>query len=92
MVILISNSTKATLIARAKSVVTIPTEWLKEYNMDFIVRIVEGVGEVGIDTEASPGNGKYYIKHYASGLDEVGFDTEEEALTELEFINDSSMA
>ena len=35
--------------------------------MDFIVRIVEGVGEVGIDTEASFGNGKFYIKHYASG-------------------------
>ena len=83
---------KATLTNKAKFVVTIPTEWLKEYKMDFIVRIVKGVGEVGIDTEASPGNGKFYVKHYASEYDAVGFDTEEEALLELEFINDSSMA
>ena len=60
--------------------------------MDFIVRIIKGVGEVGIDTEASPGNGKFYVKHYASDYDAVGFDTEEEALMELEFVNDSSMA
>ena len=56
--------------------------------MDFIVRIVEGVGEVGIDTEASPGNGKYYIKHYESGHDAVGFDNEEDALMELEWVSD----
>lgn len=56
--------------------------------MDFIVRIVEGVGEVGIDTNASPGNGKYYTKHYASGYQAVGFDSEEDALMELEWVND----
>ena len=56
--------------------------------MDFIVRIVEGVGEVGIDTEASPGNGRFYAKHYASDYSAVGFDTEEDALMELEWVND----
>ena len=56
--------------------------------MDFIVRIVEGVGEVGIDTEASFGNGKFYINHYASGHHTVGFDNEEDALMELDWVND----
>lgn len=56
--------------------------------MDFIVRIVEGVGEVGIDTEASFGNGKFYIKHYGSGHHTVGFDNEEDALMELDWVND----
>jgi len=56
--------------------------------MDFIIRTVEGVGEVGIDTDASPGNGKYYIKHYPSGYNAVGFDNEEDALMELEWVND----
>ncbi len=51
--------------------------------MDKATRIIENVGEVGIDTEASPGNGPYYVKHYASGYDEVGFETEAEALEEL---------
>lgn len=40
-------------------------------------------GEVGIDTEASPGNGVYYVKHYESGYDTVGFETVDEALEEL---------
>ena len=40
-------------------------------------------GEVGIDTDASPGNGPYYIKHYASGADVCGFDSEDEAMDEL---------
>lgn len=51
--------------------------------MDKATRVIENVGEVGIDTEASPGNGSYYVKHYASGYDAVGFDTEDEALAEL---------
>ena len=41
-------------------------------------------GEVGIDTEASPGNGQYYAKTYDGQLDSVGFDTLEEAWAELE--------
>jgi hypothetical protein len=49
------------------------------------------VGEIGIDPEASPGNGKYYVKHYASGHDTVGFDSAEEALEELRHIVKHSM-
>ena len=56
--------------------------------MDFIIRIIPDVGEVGIDTGASPGNGRYYAKHYATGYDSVGFDSEEQALAELAWIND----
>jgi hypothetical protein len=41
------------------------------------------VGEVGIDRESSPGNGPWYVKHYASGYDVVGFDSYEEAVAEL---------
>ena len=43
-------------------------------------------GEVGIDTEASPGNGAYYAKTYDGELDVVGFDTLEEAWAELEYV------
>ena len=43
-------------------------------------------GEVGIDTEASPGNGAYYVKLYDGSYDAVGFDTVEEAWAELEFV------
>ena len=43
-------------------------------------------GEVGIDTEASPGNGQFYAKTYDGELDVVGFDTVEEAWAELEFV------
>jgi hypothetical protein len=44
------------------------------------------VGEIGIDPEASPGNGNWYVKHYASGHDTVGFDSADEALEELRYI------
>ena len=43
-------------------------------------------GEVGIDTEASYGNGKFYAKTYDGELDSVGFDTLEEAWAELEYV------
>jgi hypothetical protein len=43
----------------------------------------EPVGEVGIDRESSPGNGQYYMKHYASGRDLAGYDSFEEAVAEL---------
>jgi hypothetical protein len=43
-------------------------------------------GEVGIDTEASPGNGSYYVKMYDGSYDAVGFDTLEEACAELEYV------
>ena len=54
--------------------------------MDIVKQKIEGVGEVGIDTEASPGNGRWYVKHYSTGYDVCGFDSLEEALTELEYV------
>lgn len=51
--------------------------------MDKVISVVAGVGEVGVDTEASPGNGPYYAKHYDSGYDMCGFDSVDEALAEL---------
>ena len=41
------------------------------------------IGEIGIDAEASEGNGPYYVKLYDGSYDAVGFDTAEEALEEL---------
>ena len=53
---------------------------------DQIVKVIPGVGEVGIDPEASPGNGQYYAKSYILDYDVSGFDTLEEALEEIEFV------
>ena len=55
--------------------------------MDIVKHKIEGVGEVGIDTEASPGLGRWYVKHYRSGYDVCGFDSQEEALAELEYVD-----
>jgi hypothetical protein len=60
--------------------------------MDQPVKIIKGVGEVGVDTEASPGNGRWYVKHYVSGYDVSGFDSQQEALDELEFVEDGVLA
>ena len=54
--------------------------------MDKAIRTIPGVGEVGIDTQASAGNGAYYVKHYATGYDALGFDSVSEAWAELEYI------
>lgn len=56
---------------------------------DIVIRKTE-YGEVGIDDQASPGNGKYYAKSYIVDYDVCGFNSEEEAMDELEFI--TSMA
>jgi len=53
--------------------------------MDFIIKST-AYGEVGIDTKASPGNGKFYVKLYDGSYDAVGFDSFEEAWAELEFV------
>jgi hypothetical protein len=54
---------------------------------DTTIRVVKKggkpIGEIGIDAEASPGNGQYYVKLYNGSYDAVGFDTAEEALAEL---------
>jgi hypothetical protein len=60
--------------------------------MDQVMKVIKGVGEVGIDTEASPGNGRWYVKHYATDYDVCGFDSEQEALDELEFVEDGALA
>lgn len=54
--------------------------------MDIAKKVIKGVGEVGIDTEASPGNGRWYVKHYATGYNVCGFDSLQEALDELEYV------
>lgn len=54
--------------------------------MDKVIKVIDGVGEVGIDTEASPGNGPYYAKTYDGELDSCGFDSAEEAWAELCYV------
>jgi len=53
--------------------------------MDRMIRATS-YGEVGIDTEASPGNGQFYARAWDGELDAVGYDTVEEAWAELEFV------
>lgn len=53
---------------------------------DRVLKVIPNVGEAGIDTEASPGNGPYYVKSYIVEYDVCGFDSLEEALMELEFV------
>jgi hypothetical protein len=46
----------------------------------------KAVGEVGIDHEASPGNGPYYMKHYLTGKDMVGYESKQQALADLKHL------
>lgn len=57
--------------------------------MEQATKVIEGVGEIGIDTEVSPGLGKYYVKLYDGSYNAAGFDTEQEALEELEFVSET---
>jgi len=41
------------------------------------------IGEVGIDTDASPGNGKWYAKHHASKMNTSGHDSKKDAVEEV---------
>lgn len=54
--------------------------------MDQAVKVIKGVGEVGIDSEASPGLGRWYVKHYKLDYNVSGFNSQEEALLELEYV------
>lgn len=54
--------------------------------MEHSIYTVEGKGELGIDPEASPGNGSYYVKLYDGSYDACGFLTEQEAREELEYL------
>jgi hypothetical protein len=56
--------------------------------MDQAIKTFPGVGEVGIDTEASPGNGQFYVKLYDGSYDAVGFDSADEAEAELKYLLD----
>ena len=60
--------------------------------MDIVKQVIKGVGEVGVDTEASPGVGRWYVKHYASDYDVCGFDSQEEAIAELEYVESNLVA
>ena len=57
--------------------------------MDKALRTIPGVGEAGIDTQASAGNGCFYVKLYDGSYDVCGFDTIEEAWEELQYVVDS---
>ena len=50
---------------------------------DHTMRVFPGVGEAGLDTEASPGNGQFYVRLYDGSYDMCGYDTIEEAYAEL---------
>jgi hypothetical protein len=50
---------------------------------DHTMRVIPGVGEAGLDTEASPGNGQFYVRLYDGSFDLCGYDTIEEAWEEL---------
>jgi hypothetical protein len=54
--------------------------------MDITMKVIPSVGEAGLDTEASPGNGQYYIRLYDGSVDECGYDTIEDAISELQYI------
>ena len=54
--------------------------------MDQTIEVIKGVGEVGINTAASPGTGRWYVKHYATGYNVSGFDSQDEALMELDYV------
>jgi len=52
--------------------------------MDKVLGKIDGVGEYGIDTQASPGNGRYYVKLEDGSYDVSGFNSKKEAKLELE--------
>jgi hypothetical protein len=45
----------------------------------------EPVGEVGIDGQASAGNGQWYMKCYKYNIDNSGYDSYKEAVAELKY-------
>jgi hypothetical protein len=53
---------------------------------DQTMRVIPSVGEAGLDTEASPGNGQFYVRLYDGSHDMRGYDTIEEAWEELVYI------
>ena len=47
------------------------------------MRVIPSFGEAGLDTEASQGNGQFYVRLYDGSYDVCGYDTIEEAYAEL---------
>lgn len=56
--------------------------------MDKAIKVFPGVGEIGLDTEASPGNGPYYVRLYDGSFDQCGYESVEDAEYEFDFIMD----
>jgi hypothetical protein len=50
-----------------------------------VIKYFTAYGEVGLDREASPGNGSYYVALYDGSYDATGFDTLDEAIEELRY-------
>ena len=50
-----------------------------------VIKYFTAYGEVGLDREASPGNGSYYVALYDGSYDATGFDTLAEAMEELRY-------
>ena len=50
---------------------------------DQTMRVIPSFGEAGLDTEASQGNGQFYVRLYDGSYDVCGYDTIEEAYAEL---------
>ena len=50
-----------------------------------VIKYFTAYGEVGLDREASPGNGSYYVALYDGSYDATGFDTLDEAMEELRY-------
>jgi len=62
-----------------------------EEKADQVVKIFKDksgkpIGEIGIDGEASPGNGNWYVAYHVTGYDAGGFDSYKEALDEFKAI------
>ena len=51
-----------------------------------ILKAIPDVGYVSVDSEASPGAGRFAVVHFASDYDACGFDTFEEAWAELQLV------
>jgi hypothetical protein len=58
--------------------------------MDQVLKVIPGVGEAGLDTDASPGNGQFYVKLYDGSYDVCGYDTIEEAIEVIEELVDAA--
>jgi hypothetical protein len=54
-----------------------------------ILKAIPDVGYVSVDSEASPGVGRFAVVFFATDYDSCGFDTFQEACEELQFLIDN---